>query len=73
MGVLVLANANPLPFLGLGVSVKDLTGDRGPGIPSGVGWVTSRRTPGGCFVQFVFAVMLINVLTISQWLVNFFV
>lgn len=33
---------------------------------------TSRRTPGACFVQFVFAVMLINVLTISQWLVSFF-
>jgi hypothetical protein len=33
---------------------------------------TSRRTPGGCLVQFVFAVMLINVLTISQWLVSFF-
>ena len=34
---------------------------------------TSRRTPGACFVQFVFAVMLINVVTISQWLVGFFV
>ena len=34
---------------------------------------TSRRTPGAFFVQFVFAVMLINVLTISQWLVSFFV
>ena len=33
---------------------------------------TSRRTPGACFVQFVFAVMLINVVTISQWLVGFF-
>ncbi len=33
---------------------------------------TSRRSTGGCFVQFVFAVMLINVLTISQWLVSFF-
>lgn len=33
----------------------------------------SRRTPGSCFVQFVFAVMLINVLTISQWLVSFFI
>ncbi|MDJ0390689.1 hypothetical protein QMO56_21470 [Roseomonas sp. E05] len=33
---------------------------------------TSRRTPGGCLVQFVFSVMLINVLTISQWVVSFF-
>ena len=33
---------------------------------------TSRRTPGACFVQFVFAVMLINVVTVSQWLVGFF-
>ena len=33
---------------------------------------TSRRTPGSCFVQFVFAVTLINVVTVSQWLVGFF-
>jgi hypothetical protein len=33
---------------------------------------TSRRTAGACCVQFVFAVMLINVVTISQWLVGFF-
>ena len=33
---------------------------------------TSRRTPGACFVQFVFAVTLINVVTVSQWLVGFF-
>lgn len=33
---------------------------------------TSRRSAGGCFVQFVFAVLLINVQTISQWLVGFF-
>lgn len=34
---------------------------------------TSRRSAAGCGVQFIFAVMLINVLTISQWLVGFFV
>jgi len=32
----------------------------------------SNRRPGGCFVQFVFGVMLINVLQISTWLVAIF-
>ncbi len=32
----------------------------------------SNRRPGGCFVQFAFGVMLINVLQISSWLVEIF-
>lgn len=32
----------------------------------------SNRSPGGCGVQFVFGVMLMNVLTISTWLVSVF-
>ena len=32
----------------------------------------SNRSPGGCGVQFVFGIMLINILTISTWLVAVF-
>lgn len=32
----------------------------------------SNRSRGGCGVQFAFGIMLINVLTISRWLVNHF-
>jgi len=32
----------------------------------------SNRTQGGCLVQFVFGVMLINILTIVQWMVQEF-
>lgn len=32
----------------------------------------NTRSQGGCAVQFVFGIMLINILTISQWLVNIF-
>lgn len=32
----------------------------------------SKRSQGGCGVQFVFGVMLINILTITQWLVGIF-
>ncbi|MGO9235688.1 MAG: hypothetical protein ACLP4V_17085 [Methylocella sp.] len=32
----------------------------------------SNRSQGGCLVQFVFGVMLINILTVTQWLVSMF-
>jgi hypothetical protein len=32
----------------------------------------SKRSQGGCGVQFVFGVMLINILTITEWLVGVF-
>lgn len=32
----------------------------------------SRRSQGGCGVQFVFGVMLINILSIAQWIVGIF-
>jgi hypothetical protein len=32
----------------------------------------SKRSQGSCGVQFVFGVMLINILTITQWLVGIF-
>ncbi len=32
----------------------------------------SNRSQGGCAVQFVFGTMLINILTVTQWLVSMF-
>jgi hypothetical protein len=32
----------------------------------------SNRTQGGCLVQFVFGIMLINIMTITEWLTSIF-